>query len=430
MLNGRRAGIMTAYLVLVLFTALAGDAWRYTVSWWGFGVIVAGIGAVAVTLLIRDRAKWWGHGLPIPLVAFLVLATASIAWSFYPAASALGVLTTFVTTAAALALAVEYDWRGLLRGLDIALRLILALSILFELFVSVFVRHPVLPLWVRYDTAEPLPKLLYWSRNELFEVFDGGRIQGIVGNASTLAFMALLALIVFGVRLAAGDVRRAPGVAWLAIAVVTLLLTRSATVTVALVAVVLAAAAILVLRRIPGRAKFFTGLGMLAVLATGIVAAVLLRGPLLSLLGRSEDLTNRVDIWTKVLELAQQRPAAGWGWVSYWPPWVPPFDDLLLVNRVQVMHAHNAWLDVFLQLGVLGLIVFGALVLSTTTRATLMAIDAPRDRRAITMAPFLLMVALIVQSFAESRLLVEYGWLLLVLIAVTTRTDRREETGG
>ncbi len=72
-----------------------------------------------------------------------------------------------------------------------------------------------------------------------------------------------------------------------------------------------------------------------------------------------------------------QRPAAGWGWVGYWPPWVPPFDDLLLVNRVQVMHAHNAWLDVWLQLGIIGLVVFGAYVLSTLVRSWSVALDRP-----------------------------------------------------
>ena len=79
-----------------------------------------------------------------------------------------------------------------------------------------------------------------------------------------------------------------------------------------------------------------------------------------------------------MIGLAQQRPVLGWGWVSYWPPWVPPFDDLISRNGVQVMHAHNAWLDVWLQLGIVGLIVVGALVLSTFVRAWLFAVDPPQ----------------------------------------------------
>jgi O-antigen ligase len=234
------------------------------------------------------------------------------------------------------------------------------------------------------------------------------------------------------VELAAGTVRRPVAIAWLIVAVVTMLLTRSATITVALVIVAIVAAAALLMRRLPRRAHLGAGIAMLALAAGAVVAAVLLRGPLLGLLGRSDDLTNRIDIWEKVIGLAQERPVAGWGWVSYWAPWVSPFDDLLEVNGVQVMHAHNAWLDVWLQLGILGLIVFGALVLSTAARAWLTAVDAPQAGRrplpqtAVTLLPLLLLTAILVQSLAESRLLVEYGWALLVIVAVKTRTDTIE----
>ena len=52
----------------------------------------------------------------------------------------------------------------------------------------------------------------YWSRNNLFE---GGRIQGIVGNANLLGPLCLLAIIVFAIRLAAGAPRRALLCGWI-----------------------------------------------------------------------------------------------------------------------------------------------------------------------------------------------------------------------
>lgn len=424
---GRTAGLRTAWLILALFTLLAGDAWRYTISWWGFGALALAIGAGAVVLLIADRERWRFGNLPYPLLAFLALAIVSLAWSHYRGATALGLFTTLLTTVVALAIAVSFTWEQFLRGLGNALRIILAGSLLFELAIAVFVRRPVLPLWVDYGTTDNLPALLYWSRNDLFDVLNGGRIQGLVGNASTLGFMCLLAAIVFGIQLAARTVRPAVAISWLVVTAVVLVCTRSATIAIALVAVALVLAAVLALRRLQGRVRLWATVAVLVAAAGGVLAAILARGALLDLLGKSDDLTNRVDIWVKVIELAQQRPAAGWGWVSYWPPWVAPFDDLILVNRVQVMHAHNAWLDVWLQLGILGLIVFGALVLSTTVRAWLFAVDRPlvdgepSRYRAIELLPLLLLVALLVQSLAESRILVEYGWMLLVVIAVKTR---------
>jgi hypothetical protein len=44
----------------------------------------------------------------------------------------------------------------------------------------------------------------------------------------------------------------------------------------------------------------------------------------------------------------------------------------------------------------------------------------PAAASALALLPILLLAALLVQSLAESRLLVEYGWLLLALLAFKT----------
>jgi exopolysaccharide production protein ExoQ len=92
------------------------------------------------------------------------------------------------------------------------------------------------------------------------------------------------------------------------------------------------------------------------------------------------------------------------------------------------MHAHNAWLDVWLQLGILGLIVFGSLVLATIIRSWIMAVtpvivarESPGSWSWLAMLPLLLLTAELVQSLAESRLLIEGGWIMLVVLAVKTK---------
>src|SRR5690606_35734648 len=101
----------------------------------------------------------------------------------------------WVTTAGAGLLALLLDWRALLRVLRRAISVILALSLLFELVVAVFVRQPVFPFFTDWQVDE-VPIMYAWSRALLFE---GGPIQGIVGNSSTLGFIALLGLIVFAI---------------------------------------------------------------------------------------------------------------------------------------------------------------------------------------------------------------------------------------
>jgi O-antigen ligase len=411
-----------ALAVLCFGVLAAGDFWRYLLSWWGWGALAALVVTLAVIELVRQRVD--PRRLPIWLLLFLACATLSIAWSAYPGASALGVALTLATTAVAAFLATCLSWEEVLETFSDTMRWILGLSLLFEFVVAVFVRRPVLPLWVDYSELEKIPRAFYWSRNLLFE---GGRIQGIVGNANILGMLALLALVVFALRVAARKGSPVWGWTWIAVAVATLALTRSSTVIAATVAVVLVAVFLAVVRRTSGRARlgvFASGVGLaIALIAAGFLA----RGPLLGLLGKSSDLTNRLDIWQTVGELALQRPVAGWGWVSYWVPWVEPFDDLIVIKGVTYLQAHNAWLDVFLQLGVLGIVLFALLVLGALVRSWGMAAEvtriryAPADlRRPENAAPLLLLVALLVQSLAESRLIIEVGFALLVIIAVKT----------
>jgi hypothetical protein len=415
---------------LVLFTGLAGDFWRNSLSWYGFGAVVLVILVGSILLLVRGRDRVRLGRMPYPLIAFLVLATASIAWSFYPGSSALGVTAQWVTTIAALPVALLLSWDELLRVLGWVLRLILGMSFLFEFVVSAFIRHPIFPVWVTPDNPHHVAKLLYWSRDLLF---SGGKIQGIVGNSSLLAMIALIAAIVFAVQLACRTTRFW-GWFWLLAALAAIGITRSATIFIGVVAVlIVAAAAIIVRRATTDRARTVRSTALVAVVVIAAGLGVIFRSQVLELLGKSGTLTGRQGIWDAVIHLAQQRPAFGWGWVSYWTPWVEPFKDLIMRGGVQVMHAHNAWLDVWLQLGILGLVVFGLLVVSTLVRSWLMATDrlarvdagttvgAHTGYSWVAMLPLLVLTAELVQSLAESRLLIEGGWILLIIFAVKTK---------
>lgn len=413
-LRDRRVALAT----LTMFTLLAGDAWRYSISWYGWGVVVAIIVGGWIAVAVRHRLDL--RRIPIALGTLAVLMVASIAWSAYPGASAVGVLGTLATMLVGIVMAHTLDLGQLARALGIALRWILGLSLAFELVVAAVLQRPVLPLWVEYQ--EPFPRAFYWSRALLFE---GGRIQGIPGNANLLAFAALLGVIVFGIQLAERRVGVTAGWGWLAVAVLTLALTRSSTVLVAGAAAAVALGIVLLARRLTPRGRLSL-YGITALAAGGVVAlALTFRAQLLDLLGRSDDLTGRLDIWAAVLRLIEQRPVLGWGWVSYWAPWVEPFDDLVVINGVTYLQAHNAWLDVLMQLGVVGLVVFSILIVTTGVRVLSWSVDAPLDERAPTAAlrllPAVLLTVLLVHSLAESRLLVEGGLVLLVYLAVASR---------
>ena len=419
-------GVRLGFATFVLFTGIAGDFWRNSLSWYGYGVFVVGIAAISFVVLHHNRARFRVGSLPYPLLAFIALAFLSIAWSFYPGFTALGAVVLLLTTASAVSIAVTVTWPELLFVLGWVFRLVLALSFLFEFIVSALIRHPIYPVWV---TPESNPaKLLYWSRDLLFDL---GKIQGIVGNSSLLAMAALLGLIVFAIQLASKTVKRGWGWFWLAVALVTIGLTRSATIFVALAVVIVVALAALLVRRARtprGRANAYGGITL--VVAALAVLADLAQSRILGLLGKSSDFTGRFTIWHEVITLAQQRPGAGWGWLGYWIVWIAPFNTLKKAGGVQPPHAHDAWLDVWLQLGIVGLVVFGALVLATLARSWLLAVDRvvtgrgdPGTHSWLALLPLLMLTAQLMQSIAESRILLEGGLMLLVIWAVKTKTS-------
>lgn len=430
-----RRWFRVVYPALVFFTLLAGDAWRYTIGWLGWAALVLILSGFSVALLYRNRSRWAFGRLPYPLLAFLLLAVLSTVWSFYPGATLLGSTAVLLTALTAVAMAVSFSWSEHLAALGTAVRFILGLSFVFELYVSLIHRGPILPLipqpGIDYASLGVVPDMLYWSRDQLFTVLAGGKIQGIVGNSVLLSFVALVGLIVFALEFLDRSRKRGSSLYWFIVAGLALALSRSATIIAAFVVVLAVALAALIVRRArSGRARRLAYLSILAGAGLGVAAAVALHVQLLALLGKSEDFTGRFDIWATVIHLAQQRPVFGWGWVSQWVPWVAPFDTLVFRNGVRQLHAHNAWIDIWFQLGVVGLAIFGALVIMTITRSWFLAVDrsqtaanSPLPYSATTLLPLLLLAALIVQSFTESKLLVEFGMLFLIAAAVKMKVD-------
>jgi len=428
----RRA--LRAFATFVLVTTFAGDMWRNSLSWWGFSAIALAVLVASITLLVRSRPLPRPRTLPVPFLAFTGLSILSIAWSQYRPESSLGVIIQLATSTAALMLVVLFSWAEIVQALGRALRIILGLSLAFELFVAVVVRQPVMPFFTDYGPRAPAA--FAWTRGELLL---GGRIQGVVGNANLLAMVALLGLIVFSLQFAARSVDRRRAAVWIGVALLTLTLTGSSTVLVALVMTCVVAVLALVARRVGLRGRLTLAGAVVVAAAVGAGVVVTRTAEVFELLGRSPDLTGRFEIWESVIGLAQQHPVVGWGWIGYWAPWIKPFEGLAVRSGVTYLQAHDAYLDVFLQLGAVGALVFVCLIVTTYVRSWWAAIDRPQHRRdrvepytVLALAPLLLMTALVVQSLAESRLLYEGNWLLLVVIAMATRSGMiaREDVPG
>jgi exopolysaccharide production protein ExoQ len=406
-----------------LFAAtFGGQAVRNAVGWPGYLAIVTGLFVAVLILVWQNRDAVVRRHLPLPLIGFLAISALSLLWSHYQWATLLGLMAQWATALSALIITVTLTWREVVRALGIALTGLLAASLAFEGAVAFVIRHPVAPAYLHVDASSP--GAFWWSENHLLEL---GPIQGVVGNRNLLAFLALLALIVAVTT--AIERKRASrlDLTAIALALPTLALTRSATVVLAGVAVAMVAGVLVAIRRTPPRrrgvAYTATGGFLLIVGLAGIASA----HSVLSLLGRT-DVTGRSTIWRAVAYLAEQQPVLGWGWISYWAPWIPPYRGLITIDGVGYLQAHNALLDIWLQLGPGGVLIALAAAVSAALGAWRWAMGpsgvrvgsaAVAPRTAPTALPLLLLTALLFQSLTESRLLIEGNWLLFVALCCT-----------
>lgn len=410
--------LLRGWCILLLFLSLSGVAWVHA-----FGTAIASVIPVAISvvsvvlwLVVKPPVQW--RRLPWFVIGYVAWATLSLLWSAWPQVSALTLLLLYLTTLQALFIGSVLTWRELVRAIASALKWVMALSILFELWVSVFIRAPILPGFVVGEADDPIE---YWSRDNLF---DDGRIQGIMGNANLLAPVALLAVVVFAIRYAAGAPRRVVLVGWMLLSAFLFVRASSATAYLAAAAVVVVLATALLMRRAtrPGeRTKYYIAYAVVGV--GGLVTLWLLRDTIFSALGRRADLTGREGIWEDVLARASERPWVGWGFATPWAPWDPAFDGWIIDHGQTVLQAHSAWIDVAMQLGIIGVVLLALMYLAFVWRSWFFAVDRPRwDLRAdrpyspLTLLPTLVGAIIIVQSFAESTPLLLWGWLFVVML--------------
>lgn len=410
--------LLRGWCIFVLFLALSGTAWVHA-----FGTTVAaavaiggGIVSVILWIVIRPPVHW--QRLPWFVVGFVAWATLSLLWSAWPSTTALTLLLLWITTIQALFVGGVLTWRELVRAAASALKWVIGLSFVFELWVSVVVGAPILPGFIVGKADDPIE---YWSRDNLF---SGERIQGIMGNSNLLGPVALLAIIVFAIRFAAGAPRRVLLWVWMGLSAYLFLRASSATAYVAAVGVLIVLATVLLMRRTRGpgeRTKYYIAYGVVGF--GGLAAFWLLRDRIFSALGRDSDLTGRESIWQDVLERAGERPWLGWGYATPWTPWEPAFDGWIIDHGQTVLQAHNMWVDIRMQLGIVGVVLLGMLYLAFVWRSWFFAVDRPRwdlrdDRpySPLTLLPTLVGAIVLVQGLAESSPLLLWGWMFVVML--------------
>jgi O-antigen ligase len=368
------------------------------IGWAGLvGMLTALVVLMAGMAFVRRSEIRWLSLLPVSLLVFVGWTCLSILWSPYRSATAGGLAYLLAFTALGIGIALVRDTIQIVRAFGDVFRAVLVVSIALEIFAGLLIDSPIPFLEVQGD----LDTL--------------GPIQGIMGSRNQLGLLALLAVITFGTEFRTRSVSRGVGIGSLVLGIAGVLLSRSPVISAVFLVVALAVVALYLLRRLTPERRTIWQLALLAAAAVLAIAAWIVRAPLIALFSANSELSYRLTLWRGILNLITQNPLEGWGWVGYWRPDIMPFPIFAISGEREPTSAVNAYLDVWFQLGFVGLVIFLGLVLLTFTRSWLLA---GRRRSTVFAWPALMLVALLVTSLTESSLLVEYGWLLFVVCTV------------
>jgi O-antigen ligase len=389
---------LTAALTLTsIGTAVFSFALHQLLGWAG---LIGIIGGLVVLTVLSLGAQWqeigWSGLLPISLIVFIGWAGVSIFWSEYHWATLAGLAYLVAFTVLGIFVALARDTIQIVRSFGDVLRLALALSMVVEILSGILINKPIHLLGVD-------GRIAYL-----------GPITGLENTSDQLGLVAVIALITFGTEIRTRSIGKGWGIASVALGGIVLVLTRAPLALGAMLVVLAAAAALYGLRRASAASLRYWQLALVVVVAAVAVLAWIYRAPIVATFNASGALTYRLTLWREVIVLTQSKPLQGWGWVGAWPIDTTPFSEFANPARFPGS-ALNGYLDVWFQLGLIGLVIFLGFLGLVFTRSWLLA---SRRRSVVFTWPALVLVVLLIGSLAESWVLVEFGWMTLVICSV------------
>lgn len=365
-------------------------------------VALAGLYFVGLLLLALN----WHHAVPVaargaPLWLLLGYLFLSIAWSGFPTHTFLRSLALLCATLFGLYAAIRLNDRDVIACTAVGLCAMLVVSLLFAVF---------------------------FPSHGLMQAPHEGALRGIFSQKNTLARAAVWSTIALVILRPATRAGRGLRVLGLAISILSLLWASSRT---GLVVLVLLLLILAFSRSLAGTTRLAA---VPAALVAVVIAAVLgyavvtNRSALLELIGRDVTLTGRTLIWVRVAELIRLRPLLGYGYGGFWHGWDGPSWSVWALGIWNPNDSHNGFLDLVLDLGLVGLVVFGCVL----AHAALKAIGRLRQSSELSAAwPLIVLTGFVLYNITESAILrpTNIMWLLFCTALFGCYRSRRCAAG-
>lgn len=333
-----------------------------------------------------------------PLWTLVGLAFVSTIWSDVPWVTLRCSMALLGTTVFGIYLASRYSWQEILKLLVLTLGLIAILSLGFAL------------LWPQYGI----------QHDHFGIAWRGVYIhKNLLGN-----FMVLAALASF---LFASSYRkgRLLGSLIFVLSVVLLLLSKSKTALIILIILLFLFLIIQILRgrymrSVPARILLIFSVGSLA------VCSVYNLDIIFNILGRDTTLTGRTFLWQTAWGMLHKHPWLGYGYNAFWFGKDGPSNLIWQSLGWRPDNAHNGYLDLWLQLGFLGMVFFAISFITNLFRAINLV---RRENGWAEMFPLLFLTFMMIHNITESTILFrnQIFWILYVLLSVKLRSGYEKD---
>jgi exopolysaccharide production protein ExoQ len=363
-----------------------------------------------IQVVTRDGLLWLLVGI----------ALLSVLWSVAPDVTLRRGIALMGTTLLGVYVAMRFDLREQLHLLAWALGIAALASVIFALALpsfGVMSAPPTQGLGGGGNTSLLLP---------LVDKAEGWR--GIYTHKN--AFGRTMALSAFVFFLLALRERRYRWVAWtgFGFSVVLLLLSNSVTGLVIFLTILLIVPLYRVTRWPHTVAVPFIVVAAL-LLGGAALWGVAHEGTVLGLLNRDVTLTGRSDLWPAVIDMIEKRPWLGYGYNAFWQGWEGPSAYILLVAQFDPGSAHSGYLELCLNLGLLGVVVFAL----GFVRAVVRAVNRARLTKASEgLWPAGYLTYMLLYNLTESAILTRNSitWVLYVTVVLSlSRKTIKAPTG-
>lgn len=365
--------------------------------------VMLGLVLAAIVVVLVDIQSVRMPRIPMTVVVFLGFCALSMLWSSEVEMTARATLYYLVMATLGALLVANTTGRVLVRGLSFGIVLVMVLSV-----VAILVGHPNATL-----TRGPLTV-----------------VQGLYGNRNIFAYVLVLGLCaVLADRSRTWWGRSVQGLV-VASVLVMAYLAHSATGLVVCLFLVVVRLLVLLVQLLP-EARRRAARWAIAIGAALAASAVFVNlSTIMGLLGRDTTLTGRLPLWEAIVKVWWESPLGGAGWGAVWSyAWFPTPESQTAAKINALLdsplnHGHNAVLDVLVQVGAVGLLLYLAIAIAAAVRTWVRRAELPVVER-IWVA--LVLVTLLLAGMTEPLFAIPLGWFHVVMVAaVASRRDAQQ----